>query len=51
LPDLLRCRGVPVPRKETQRAKEYVGHKIEHAKRSGAKAIDRAAAAFAKARA
>jgi hypothetical protein len=45
----LRRHGVKVPRKETVRAREYVGDKIERAKRSGAKVIDREAAAFAKA--
>ena len=46
--DALRRHGVPVPRSMTTRAKEYVGRKIDQAKRRGAKTIDRDAATYAK---
>lgn len=44
----LRRHGVPVPRSMTRRAHAYVGHKINQAKRRGAKRIDPAAAAYSK---
>ncbi len=42
----LRRYGVPVPRKETRRAKRYVAHKIRMAERRGAKRIDPEARAW-----
>lgn len=45
--EALRRYGVPVPRKETQRAKRYVGHKIDKAERRGAKRINAKARAYA----
>ena len=44
----LRRHGVAVPRQMSQRAKRYVAHKIEQAKRRGAKRIDGKARRYAK---
>lgn|SRR5262245_7592371 len=43
----MRENGVPVPHKETRRAKRYVAHKIRKALRRGAKRIDPAAKRYA----
>jgi len=43
----MRSHGVPVPRKDTARAKNYVRTKIRRAIKNGAKAIDAKAAKYA----
>lgn len=43
----MRAYGIPVPRKMTQRAKQYVARKIEKARRRGAKSIDAKAMKYA----
>jgi hypothetical protein len=45
----MREHGVAVPRDMTKRAREYVARKIEQARRSGARRIDRSAARYARA--
>ena len=42
----MRAYGIPVPQVMTDRAKEYVKHKITKAERRGAKRIDAAARKF-----
>jgi hypothetical protein len=45
--EAMRRHGVPVPRRQSERAKRYVARKIEQAARRGAKRIDGEAAGFA----